>query len=83
MFASVTQILTVIFAIGNTFLQSLTIKPCQPMKNLSLIGLVLLLSLPGCEFIGDVFGAGVYLGVFMSVIVVVIIIIFVARIFRK
>jgi hypothetical protein len=58
-------------------------KTCQPMKKLGLLGLVLLLSLTGCEFIGDVFGAGVYLGVFMSVIVVVIIVIFVAKIFKK
>ncbi len=53
------------------------------MKKLSLAGFVMLISLSGCEFIGDVFGAGVYLGVFMSVFVLVIIIIFVSKIFKK
>jgi hypothetical protein len=82
-FASVTEIMTLISIIGKTFLPTKHDKTCQRMKKLGLLGLVLLLSLTGCEFIGDVFGAGVYLGVFMSVIVVVIIIIFVAKIFRK
>lgn len=53
------------------------------MKKSALLGLVMLFLFTGCEFIGNVFGAGVYLGVFMSVIVLVIITIFVSKIFRK
>jgi hypothetical protein len=54
------------------------------MKKLNILSfLLLLLTVTSCEFIGDVFGAGVYLGVFMSVLVVIIIIVFVARAFKK
>ena len=37
----------------------------------------------GCQAIGDIFGAGVYVGVFMVVVIVVIIIIVIARIAKK
>jgi hypothetical protein len=53
------------------------------MKKLSMLSFLLLFTLTSCEFIGDVFGAGVYLGVFMTVLVIVIIIVFVARAFKK
>lgn len=53
------------------------------MKKTSVLTLLPLLLLTSCEFIGDVFGAGVYLGVFMTVIVLVIIIIFVSKAFKK
>jgi hypothetical protein len=54
------------------------------MKKLSIFSfLLLLLTLSGCEFIGDVFGAGVYLGVFLSIFVVVVIIILLVRITKK
>lgn len=56
------------------------------MKKLNATGLLiwlLALTLTSCEAIGDIFGAGVYLGVFMTVIVVVIIIVLIAKAFRK
>jgi hypothetical protein len=53
------------------------------MRNSTLLALLPLLLLTSCEFIGDVFGAGVYLGVFMTVIVLVIIVVFVAKAFKK
>jgi hypothetical protein len=53
------------------------------MKALSTLCILCLLIMASCQFIGDVFGAGVYLGVFMSVLVVVIIIVFVAKAFKK
>lgn len=52
-------------------------------KAPAILSLLLLLTLSSCELIGDIFGAGVYLGVFMSVVVVVIIVYFIAKVFKK
>lgn len=43
----------------------------------------LLLMLSGCEVIGDIFGAGVYTGMFIVIFVIVLIIILVARMMRR
>ncbi len=45
--------------------------------------LVLALALSGCEVVGDIFGAGVYTGVFLVVLVIVIIVVIAARIFKR
>lgn len=44
---------------------------------------VLMLLLSSCEVVGDIFGAGVYTGVFLVVLVIVIIIVVIMRISRK
>lgn len=43
----------------------------------------LLLLLSGCEVIGDIFGAGVYTGMFIVLFVIVLIVILVARVMRR
>jgi hypothetical protein len=55
------------------------------MKNLiTLISFVLLMfAMTSCELIGDIFGAGVYTGIFIVVVVIVLILIIVVRIFRR
>ena len=68
---------------GLTFLRVGLKNHYTSMKTLSTLSLLLLFTMTSCEVIGDIFGAGVYLGVFMTVIVIVIIIVFVARIFKK
>lgn len=42
-----------------------------------------LLLLSGCEVIGDIFGAGVYTGMFIVIFVIVLIIILAARMMRR
>jgi uncharacterized membrane protein YkvI len=49
--------------------------------HLSLI-FVSLIILPGCEFIGDVFKAGIWVGI-VIVIAIIAVIAFVVRMFRK
>lgn len=49
--------------------------------HLSLI-FVSLIILPGCEFIGDVFKAGIWVGIII-VIAIIVVIAFVIRMFRK
>lgn len=44
-------------------------------------GLLILLS--GCEVVGDIFGAGVYTGMFIVIFVIVLIVILVARMRKK
>ena len=45
------------------------------MKRYTIAGMIaIMLTLTGCEAIGDIFSAGVYSGIFISVVVVVIII---------
>ncbi len=59
------------------------------MKNLqynvkyssALVALSFLMT--SCEMIGDIFGAGVYTGIFLVVLVIVIIVFIVVRIGRK
>jgi hypothetical protein len=54
------------------------------MKNL--IGILLfamLLTLSGCEAIGDIFSAGMYTGMFVVVLVIVVIIFIIARLGRR
>ncbi len=55
------------------------------MKKLMLPLLILLTSLmlTSCEVIGDIFGAGVYTGVFLVLLVIVIIIIVVVKVFKR
>lgn len=43
----------------------------------------MLLMLSGCEVIGDIFGAGVYTGMFIVIFVIALIIFLVARMMRK
>jgi hypothetical protein len=55
------------------------------MKNLItfLSFFFLLLAMTSCDLIGDIFGAGVYTGIFIVVVVIVIILIIVVKIFRR
>lgn len=54
------------------------------MKNiLGVLAIMMLLTLSGCEAIGDIFSAGVYTGVFMVVIVIVIIVVIIAKLGRR
>jgi hypothetical protein len=54
------------------------------MKNLfgSLIFLQMLLTLPGCEFLGDVFKTGVWFGIII-VVGIIAVISFVVKLFSK
>jgi len=45
--------------------------------------LVMMLFFTGCQVVGDIFGAGVYTGVFMVVLVIVIIVVIVAKVLRR
>jgi hypothetical protein len=45
--------------------------------------LLLVIVLSGCEVIGDIFGAGVYTGIFMVVFVVIVIIFIISKITRR
>jgi len=56
------------------------------MKNSILSILILILSatlLTSCEVVGDIFGAGVYTGMFIVVVVIIILIFGTTRIFRR
>jgi hypothetical protein len=59
------------------------------MKNKSLIlfyTLILFLAsatLTSCEVIGDIFGAGVYTGMFIVIFVIIVIIFLIARMMRR
>ena len=55
------------------------------MKNLITLFsfLFLLLAMTSCDLIGDIFGAGVYTGIFIVIVVIVIILIIVVKIFRR
>lgn len=55
------------------------------MKNLLsfLCFFFLLFAMTGCELVGDIFGAGVYTGIFIVIVVIVLIVVIVARIFRR
>jgi hypothetical protein len=39
--------------------------------------------LTGCEFIGDIFSAGVYTGMFLVIFVIVIIVVIIARLTKR
>lgn len=43
----------------------------------------LLFAMTSCELIGDIFGAGVYTGIFIVIVVIVLIVVIVARIFKR
>lgn len=45
--------------------------------------LFLLIATTSCELVGDIFGAGVYTGIFIVIVVIVLIVVIVARIFRR
>lgn len=55
------------------------------MKNFVTLLFFLFLSfaMTSCELIGDIFGAGVYTGIFIVIVVIVLIVVIVARIFRR
>lgn len=42
-----------------------------------------LVAMTSCELIGDIFGAGVYTGIFIVIVVIVLIVVIVARIFKR
>lgn len=48
-----------------------------------MIVFTLLLMLSGCEVIGDIFGAGVYTGMFIVIFVIALIIFLIVRLMRK
>jgi hypothetical protein len=48
-----------------------------------MIFFVMLTLLSGCEVIGDIFGAGVYTGMFIVIFVIVLIIFLIARVMRR
>ncbi len=55
------------------------------MKNLPL-SLILLFCcgfLSGCQLVGDIFGAGVYTGVFLVIFIAVVIIFVLSRVFKR
>lgn len=55
------------------------------MKNITTLSvfLLMLLSLTGCEVIGDIFGAGFYTGIFVVVLIIAVIIFFIFKMKRK
>ncbi len=56
----------------------------KPIKlYLSIILLFLMTLLPGCELIGDIFGAGVWVGIIISALVVILIIFILVKLFKK
>ncbi len=52
-------------------------------SNLFILFIFLLMFLPGCELIGDIFGAGVWVGIIISALVVILIIFILVKIFKK
>jgi len=71
------------------FVRSWKFKLIKIMKKQSYLNLVhlslifvSLIILPGCEFIGDVFKAGIWVGIII-VIAIIAVIAFVIRMFRK
>ncbi len=52
-----------------------------PLSMMVVFTLLLLLS--GCEVVGDIFGAGVYTGMFIVIFVIVLIIFLIVRMTRK
>jgi drug/metabolite transporter superfamily protein YnfA len=54
------------------------------MKSLnSLILVALAMTMTSCEAIGDIFGAGVYTGIFIVIFVIVLLVVVISRIFRR
>ena len=55
------------------------------MKKINTIALCLifLAMATGCEVIGDIFGAGVYTGIFIVVAVIIMIVVLAAKVFKK
>jgi hypothetical protein len=45
--------------------------------------LLLLVAMTSCELIGDIFGAGVYTGIFIVLVVIILIIVIISRIFKR
>jgi hypothetical protein len=45
--------------------------------------ILLLATITSCQFIGDIFGAGVYTGIFIVIFIIVIIFILLSKVFRK
>jgi len=71
------------------FVRSWKFKLIKIMKKQSYLNLVhlslifvSLIILPGCEFIGDVFKAGIWVGIII-IIAIIAVIAFVIRMFRK
>lgn len=57
-------------------------KNLVPLYSLLVLTLSSLL-LVSCQVVGDIFGAGVYTGIFLVVVVVVVIIVIVAKMGKK
>jgi hypothetical protein len=55
------------------------------MQKISTVALsfLLLLMTTGCEAIGDIFGAGVYTGIFLVVFVIIIIVVVISKISKR
>jgi hypothetical protein len=49
----------------------------------ALFFLLLISTLTSCEVVGDIFGAGVYTGMFVVVAIIIILIVVVSRIFKR
>jgi hypothetical protein len=45
--------------------------------------MLMVLAATSCELVGDIFGAGVYTGIFIVVVVIVLIVVIIAKIFRR
>lgn len=45
--------------------------------------ILLLVTITSCQVIGDIFGAGVYTGIFIVIVIIVIIFILLSKVFRK
>ncbi|HEY5750209.1 MAG TPA: hypothetical protein VIU12_29285 [Chryseolinea sp.] len=44
---------------------------------------LLLVTVTSCQVIGDIFGAGVYTGIFIVIVIIVVIFILLSKVFRK
>jgi hypothetical protein len=55
----------------------------KPSAFYSAILLILLISLPGCEVIGDIFKAGVWTGILLIAVVVAVIIFIIGKLGSK
>ena len=54
------------------------------MRYLSTIGFILMLmTLSGCEAVGDIFSAGVYTGIIIVVVVIIVIVMIIAKLGKR
>lgn len=52
-------------------------------KVIGFLLLLMLVTLSGCDLIGDIFGAGFYTGIFVVVVVIILIIYIIVRVGRR